>query len=539
MKKFYFSALRLQIGLWFLVLFLVFCLAGQLKAQENSVTVSGQVSDQQGNKLPGVTVVEEGTTNGTITNNEGIYSLKVSKKATLIFSFVGMERQKIPISQRTKINIVLNDETIGLEEVVAIGYSSQSTKKVTSAISKVGQDELKNMPSSNPVQALQGKMAGVSIPVLTGQPGAGANIVIRGGTTLRPYGTAQGGSDITNRDSSDPLVIVDGIFRGLNDINPDDIESIQVMKDAASTAIYGARGSNGVIVIKTKTGAGAGKASFTFRYQHGIETQARDYNYMSAREYLTLARSTMMRGIDNYNVNSYLYTTGNSATVPTFTTKGSYGIFKFTPAYLDNLVSIEGQPYVDKLIAQGYETIDDPASPGKTIIFKDSHYQDVVWNTAQTNNYNFGANGSNDVANYNVSLGYVDQGGIFLGTGYKRFSALANSGYKLNDKVTLNLNVSYLWNNNKYSDNIERDLVRGVRVPPLNRLYNDDGTPNINEGNNPRNRLHQLYYQDDNVNTAQLVLRLSADYAIIPKLHYRPSVSVNTNNYSRLYFEKF
>ena len=538
MKK-KFNYRNLYLGFHLLILLLVASSGGRLSAQERSITVSGNVMDLQGKAIPGVTVVQEGTTNGAITNNDGIYTIKVTGKPTLIFSFVGMTTKRIPVNQRTRINVVLEDESIGLEEVVAIGYSSQSTKKVTSSISKISQEELKNTPSANPIQALQGKMAGVSIPVLTGQPGVGANIVIRGGTTLRPYGTTEGGTDVTNRDASDPLVIIDGIFRGLNDVNPDDIESIQVMKDAASTAIYGARGSNGVIVIKTKTGKGAGKASFTFRYQHGIETQARDYNYMSAREYLTLARNTMTRGIDNYNVQSYLYTTGNSATVPTFTTKGAYGVFKFTPAYMDNLVAVEGQDYVNNLLTQGWETMDDPVNPGKTIIFKDSHYQDVVWQTAQTNNYNFGASGSNDVSNYNVSLGYVDQGGIFLGTGYKRFSALANSGYKLNDKVSMNLNVSYLWNNNKYSDNIERDLVRGVRVPPLNRLYNDDGTPNINEGNNPRNRLHQLYYQDDNVNTAQLILRLSADYAIIPQLHYRPSASINTNNYSRLYFEKF
>ncbi|HPT31177.1 MAG TPA: SusC/RagA family TonB-linked outer membrane protein, partial [Prolixibacteraceae bacterium] len=426
-----------------------------------------------------------------------------------------------------------------LSEVVVVGYAEQSRARTTSAISSVDDDALKNIPSVSPVQALQGKMAGVSVPVLSGQPGSAANIVIRGGTTLRPYGTTHGGSDVSNRDSSDPLVIIDGVFRSFTDLNPDDIESIQVMKDAASTAIYGARGANGVIVVKTKSGKGAGKANFTFRYQHGIETNAREYDYMNAREYLTLARQTMTRGIDNYNVNSYLYVTGNSATVPTFTKKGDYGVFKFTPAYIDNLVSIEGQEYVDNLLANGWETMEDPVTPGKTIIFKDSHYQDVVWNTANTNNYNLGVSGSNEAANYNISLGYVDQGGIFLGTGYERFSALANSGYKVNDKVSINLNLSYLWNNNEYSDNIERDLVRGVRVPPLNRLYNDDGTPNINEGNNPRNRLHQLYYQDNNVNTTQFILRLSADYEFLPGFHYRPSASLNTNNYSRLYFEKF
>jgi TonB-linked SusC/RagA family outer membrane protein len=538
-KKFNSGAIPFRIGFHFIILFLVICVGGTLKAQDKIVTVSGSVIDQQGRPLPGVTVVQEGTTNGTITSNEGIYTIKVTGKSTLVFSFVGMESQRIQVNQRTKIDVSLQDETIGLEEVVAIGYSIQSKKKVTSSISRVNQEALQNIPSISPVQALQGKMAGVSVPVLTGQPGASANIVIRGGTTLRPYGTIQSGSDVGNRDSSDPLVIVDGVFRNFTDVNPDDIESIQVMKDAASTAIYGARGANGVIVIKTKSGKGTGKANFTFRYQHGIETQAREYDYLNAREYLTLARQTMAKGIDNFKISDYLYVTGPSATVPTFTTKGSYGVFKFTPAYIDNLVSVEGQAYVNNLMANGWETMEDPVTPGKTIIFKDSHYQDVVWNTAQTNNYNFGVSGSSEATNYNFSMGYVDQGGIFLGTGYKRFSSLANAWHRLNEKVSLNMNFSYLWNDNKYSDNIERDLVRGVRVPPLNRLYNDNGTPNLGESNNPRNRLHQLYYQDNNVNNAQLTMRLEADWEIIKNLHYRPSVSLNSANYSRLYFEKF
>ncbi len=277
MKK-KFNYRNLYLGFHLLILLLVASSGGRLSAQERSVTVSGNVTDLQGKAIPGVTVVQEGTTNGAITNNDGIYSIKVTGKPTLIFSFVGMTSQRIPVNQRTRINVVLQDETIGLEEVVAIGYSSQSKKKVTSSISRIDQEALQNISSVSPVQALQGKMAGVSVPVLTGQPGAAANIVIRGGTTLRPYGTIQSGSDVGNRDSSDPLVIVDGVFRNFTDVNPDDIESIQVMKDAASTAIYGARGANGVILIKTKSGKGTRKANFTFHYQHGIETQARKYD---------------------------------------------------------------------------------------------------------------------------------------------------------------------------------------------------------------------------------------------------------------------
>jgi hypothetical protein len=163
----------------------------------------------------------------------------------------------------------------------------------------------------------------------------------------------------------------------------------------------------------------------------------------------------------------------------------------------------------------------------------------VVWQPASSDNYNLGISGSSDVANYNISLGYVEQEGIYLGTGYKRFSGLANAGYKVNDKLRVDLNLSYLWTDDQRSDNVQRDLTRGVRVPPLNRLYNDDGTPNINEGNNPRNRLHQLYYQDNNENTAQYIMRLAAEYEILPSLYYRPSASFNSSNYSRLYFERF
>ena len=304
------------------------------------------------------------------------------------------------------------------------------------------------------------------------------------------------------------------------------------MKDAASTAIYGARGSNGVVVVKTKTGKISGEANFTFRYQHGIDTQARDYDYLNARDYLTLSRKIKTRGIDNYKVD-------DSLRLPTFTTPGQYGKYVSTVASLDNLVAVEGQGYVDNLLAKGWETMDDPVNPGHTIIFKDSHYQDVVWNTAQTNNYNFGVEGGSEKANYNISLGYVDQGGIFLGTGYKRLSALANSGYKVNDKFSLNLNFSYLWNDDQYSNNITDDLVRGVRIPPLNRLYNDDGTPNLGESNSVRNRLHQLYYQDNNTNTSQFIMRMAADYKVISELHYRPSVSLNTTNYNMMNFEKY
>jgi TonB-linked SusC/RagA family outer membrane protein len=502
---------------------------------QQMITVSGTVTDAQGLPLPGATVLEEGTTNGTVTNNDGAYTINVPGNATLVISFVGMSTQRVPVNSRTQVNIRMVEETIGLEEVIAIGYSTQSRAKVTSAVSQVKEEELKNIPSVSPAQALQGKMAGVSVPVMSGQPGENPNIVIRGGTTYSPYPTTETGG---GRNASDPLYIVDGVFRDIGDINPDDIESIQVMKDAASTAIYGARGANGVIVVTTKSGKASPKANITFRYQHGIETQARKFDYLNAREYLETFRPAKLRGIDNFDPEVALVSMGSTG-VPTFNNPGEYGKFKFTTAYIDNLIEVEGQSYVDNLLANGWETMADPVDPSKTIIFKDANYQDVVWNTAHTNNYNFGVNGGTEAVTYYVSLGYVDQGGVFLGTNYERFSGLANVDLKVNDKISLSVNSSYLWNNNKYSESVQNDITRGTRIPDLIRLYNDDGTPNLGESNNPRNRLHQLYYQDYNRNSTQFIFRVAGEYKIIPGLSYRPSASINTDVYTRMDFEKF
>ncbi|WP_223834176.1 SusC/RagA family TonB-linked outer membrane protein [Spirosoma profusum] len=511
---------------------------------QTRLQVQGQVTGGGNEGLPGVSVVVKGTTTGTVTDINGAYTLTVpNPNATLVISFIGYVTQEIPLNGRSQLNVALQEDVKALNEVIVVGYAEQSRAKTSASVSKLDNKELQNIPSVSPVQALQGKMAGVSVPVLSGQPGAAANIVIRGGTTLNPYGTSTGtgGGDLIGAiQSSNPLVIIDGVFRNFNDVNSDDIESLQVLKDAASTAAYGARGANGVIIIKTKSGKNnAGRGNVTFRYQHGVETQARNYQYLGGRDYLTLARKTWARGLDVFDINTKLYSAGNSATTPTYTQKGQYGAAYYTTAYLANLVSVEGQPYVDNLLANGWETIDDPLNLGKTIIFKDNHYQDVVWQTAHTNNYNVAVDGGNERSNYNVSLGYVDQGGVFLGTGYKRFSALANAGFKVSDRFKLDANLSYLWNDNKYVDNTLNQLVRGVRITPLNRIYAEDGKPYLGESVTVRNRLHELYYQDLNANNEQTTFRLAGDLEIAKGLHFRPSASIYINNFQYIFFERF
>ncbi len=221
------------------------------------ITISGKVTDSSGAPLPGVTVVIKGTTQGIITDFEGKYSLaNVPGDATLVFSFVGMKRREVPVAGKTTINMQMEDETIGIGEVVAVGYGSVSRKDVTTAISSVSTEDLEQRPIVSADQALQGRAAGVSVMKPNGLPGESMVIRVRGATSMNS--------------SNDPLYVVDGIpTDDISFLSANDIQSIQVLKDASSQAIYGSRGANGVVMITTKSGT-AGKSKITFNAYTGI-----------------------------------------------------------------------------------------------------------------------------------------------------------------------------------------------------------------------------------------------------------------------------
>ncbi len=235
--------------------------------------ITGNVSDVNGDPLPGVTVVSKGTTDGTITDMDGNYTLQIANEsAILVYSFVGMKSQEVSVAGKTTINIELEEETIGLEEVVSIGYGVQKKSVVTGSISSVKSEDLMNQSISRAEQALQGRTSGVQVIQSSGAPGAGMNIRIRG------YGS--------NR-SSEPIYIVNGTkVENLSSIDPNDIESMEVLKDAASAAIYGAEGANGVVLVTTKSGV-VGKGRITYEYQHSIQAQARKIDVLNAADYKT------------------------------------------------------------------------------------------------------------------------------------------------------------------------------------------------------------------------------------------------------------
>ena len=512
-------------------------------AQNRQVT--GTVADATGATLPGASVLIKGTTTGVVTDENGRYSIQASGSATLVFSYIGYLSQEAAVDNRTTIDIRLEADAASLAEVVVVGYTTQSKAKVTSAVSRMSATELKNTPSANPVQSLQGKMAGVSIPVSTGQPGlASANIIIRGGTKSNVYGTDGNNALGSNASDVNPLIVIDGVFRSrseFNDINPNDIESVQVMKDAASIAIYGARGANGVIVVKTRTGKFNAKTSVNVSHRTTFEQPGRSYKYLNAADYLRLARTTANTTYDlsATQKTTFLNNGGFSAGTRLYTNKGDYGNGLYTTALYNNIVAVEGQAYVDALLAKGYQTMDDPVNPGTKLLFYDNRYQDMLWKTGVTQDNNVSISGGGDVANYNLSAGYTLQDGTLEGTQYKRYNALGNFGFKLSKAVTLDAMVNY--QNvipNNVEDNSLNATLRGMRISPLIRTFKEDGNPQSGESYSVRNWFHTLKYDEYRVNTERITSRVGLTYNIIPGLSYRPSLSYVMSDYRFLFMRK-
>ena len=511
-----------------------------------TAVINGKVTDSSGAPLDNVSVKIKGTRSGAATGADGSFTISTNaRNPVLILSRVGYTAQEVAVGGRSDLSITLAVTKDELTDVVVVGYMQQSRTRTTAAISKLPPDELKNTSNPNPVQALQGKIAGVSIPITGGQPGSGAtNIIIRGGTKPNGYGagvSTSGGNVLSSADDVSPLVVIDGVFRAasaMNDLNPDDIESLQVMKDAASTAIYGAQGANGVIVIKTKGGKFNSKMSLSLNHRTTWETQARSYNYINAEQYLRLARTTVKNTFDAIDKNNLLNNGGFSAGTRTYTAKGQYGQDINLTALYDNVVAIEGQGYVDNLLSKGWKTMDDPINPGTRLLYADNNYQDMLWNTGITQNDNVAINGGSDRASYNVAFGNTNQAGIFVGTRYKRYNALGNFNFKASDNFKLDVMLSYQNIRPNYVENFQNELIRGIRITPLIRIFKDNGDPTVGEIYTVRNRFHALKYDDTRVTTERYTSRVGGDWTIMKGLHFRPSVSFFMEEYRFMFMRK-
>lgn len=396
------------------------------------IKVSGIVQDQTGVELPGVSISVKGIDKGTITNASGEFSIMVSPDATLIVSFVGMETKEIAVKGRRNIVIVLKESSVLLDEVVAIGYGKQSRALITNSISKINKEEFQKAPGQNPLLQLQGKVPGLSLQISSGQPGADPQLFIRGGSSTSP-------------ESDTPLIIIDGIisqgFRNISDMNPADIESIEVLKDAASTAIYGSRAANGIILVKTKSGQ-KGKPVVSLRYTYGVEQQPQRIPLLNARDYITLSRSNIAK----FNQADLTY---NGKEDQAKFLSGSFGMStgnprnsKNTLEFLDVYLQKYGQGYVSNLLEnEGWQTMADPVT-GKQLIFQDNDFQKATFTTGQKHEIDLSISGGTEAINYYVGLRYLNQDGILRGTNYKNYSVLFNGNYKLSEAWSLSTKAS-------------------------------------------------------------------------------------------------
>lgn len=404
-----------------LTLIFVFALFINAKAQEQ-VTVSGQVTGfEDGESIPGVNVLQKGTRNGVVTDLNGNYSIKVTEGATLVFSSVGFITEEIEAGNQSKIDVAMMPDIKQLQELVVIGYGTQEKRDVTGAVASVSSKDIENLPALGIEQALQGRAAGVEVINNTGAPGSTVTVRIRG------MGTLNAGSQ--------PLYVVDGFIMGdqtfgkeggnipdnkmgINFIDPNDIESVEVLKDASAAAIYGARGANGVVLITTKKGQ-KGKAKVDFEAYRGVQTLARKYDLLNARQF---------RG------------------------------------YVDNFVAARG----------AYPNYDSEMP-----IEQETDWLDEITDNATIQSYSLAVSGGSDFVTYRLSTSYFDQDGLIPAANFDRFSVKLSSEQKLNDRIKAGQNIVVSRSVRNRIPNEGSVLAGAMMADPGAAVY--DNTGNWNE----------------------------------------------------------
>lgn len=386
--------------------------------QQSNRKINGKVTDSSGATLPGVSVVLKGTSTGVITDSNGNYLLAgIPENAILQFSFVGMKMQEIAVGSKTTINVTLIEETVGIEEVVAIGYGTKLRKDLTTAVSSVDGELIKSIPTLSVGQAMVGKMAGVTLQQAGGDPGSAPVIRIRGAGSITL--------------GNSPLYVIDGYPTNdgslFNAIPPSDIENINILKDAASSAIYGSRAGNGVILITTKRGK-SGKTQFNVDVTQGFETITKKYKVLDANQYIDMVK--------NYYANQ---PTPAGQVVPAF--------------------------------------FNDPTQ------WTPTDWQDQIFRTASYKNYQIGATGGTDKLKYSVSGGYTNQEGVVKHSGLERYNFRFNLDANLTNKLKIGASIqpsySITQNQNTSGANNPWDvsgiIYKALTMPPILPVYKANG----------------------------------------------------------------
>ncbi len=430
-------------------------------------TIRGTVTDgETSESLPGVNVVVKGTTIGTITDIQGQYTLSVPQNAnTLVFSSVGYSAEEVGINNRSTIDLTMMPDIQSLSEVVVVGYGTQEKRDVTAAIASLDQEQISKIPVASGVQAMQGQVAGVDIQSSGSRPGQAPSIRIRGRRSISA--------------SNDPLYVIDGIPQtsstsAIFDINPQDIESMEVLKDAAATAVYGSRGANGVILITTKRGS-SGKTTVSYDGYYGISSIMNKVDMMDGAQFAAMKRESRRRDPVTNQV-SY------DGVIP------------------DDILVFE-DPIELESIAQGRST----------------DYQDLIFDNGYQTNHQLGLRGGDKKTQFNVSLGYFDEQGIISNMDYKRITGRINLDHRIND--VFKVGISTLISNSVQNFGSNATLGEALSNNPLGLPYAEDGSLRFlptNDGirTNPLNELVPGAYVDERkINRIFVPIYLEANVA--------------------------
>ena len=388
-----------------------------------NITVSGKITDKSGEGLIGVTITEKGTTNGVASDVDGNYSLTVPRDATLDFNYIGYAPRSVSVQGQTLINVVLSEDTKALSEVVVIGYGTQRREAVTGSVSSIQGNALRDVPAGNVTNALAGRLPGVVMTQTNSQPGQDMQIRIRGTRSLMA--------------TNDPLVVLDGIpFGGkLGDINPNDIKSIDVLKDASATAIYGSRGANGVLMVTTYNGNMGQKAKVTYDGYYGVETLFHRYPMMTGDELYQL------RDV----AGKYMTNDVNGNPVP--------------------------QLGIDEVLGQNTD------------------WQKLMYKDGMVTNHHINVSGGTETGSYNFGAGYYKQTSLLPDQDYTRF----NMNGSLDQRIGKYIRIGFTSNTNYALTNGQNlSLNQALLLSPLINPYNSDGSWKVH-ASDPINQNSWLY----------------------------------------------
>jgi TonB-linked SusC/RagA family outer membrane protein len=463
--------------------------------------ISGTVTDaQSGETLPGVNILVKGTTTGASTDQNGQYELSVpSLSDTLIFTYIGYQRQVVPVNGQTEVDVAMQPQAISGEEMVVVGYGTQDERDVTGSISSVSQDQISRVSVSNFEEALQGQIAGVQVTRNTGSPSAGTTIKVRGNSSI----TA----------GNEPLYVIDGhpITGGgggtgtipagtnpMNNINPNNIESIDILKDASATAIYGSQGANGVVIITTKNGTEGSR--ITFDMSTGIQRPAKRMDRLSAEEFA------------EYHIESRY----------------------------NGWVRSGGDPNAPNGQRPGFNVTDIYYNPDQ---WNRTNWQDELFRTGTIQNYDMSVSGGSSNINYYISGGYSENQGIILNSSTQRYNLRANIDAQINEKLNVSLSVSpsYALHEKQNTDNHFLQSVVGMAMnaPPLVGPYQEDGSyTNLLAmrdregfgGTGPVGNLVAGAKEDQyDVDMGRILGNLSLEYQILDELSFKTSLGIDSN----------